>query len=183
MKVLPAPESCVFFVLLQAVSDSSALATARMAFVLCLTFENLLGRAVCGYGKSLQPLTELEVVSALRRSLATGRESSRVLDSRGACMSGELKGRKIAILATDGFEQVELTDPKKNVENAGATAEVLSVKDGSIKGWRFTDWGESVRVDKQLSKANADDYDALILPGGQINPDKLRMETSAVEFV
>jgi deglycase len=98
-------------------------------------------------------------------------------------MSGELKGRKIAILATDGFEQVELTDPKKNVENAGATAEVLSVKDGSIKGWRFTDWGESVRVDKQVSKANADDYDALILPGGQINPDKLRMETSAVEFV
>ncbi len=98
-------------------------------------------------------------------------------------MNGELKGRKIAILATDGFEQVELTDPKKNVEAAGATTEVLSVKEGSIKGWKFTDWGDSVRVDKQVNKANVDDYDALILPGGQINPDKLRMEKSAVDFV
>jgi len=98
-------------------------------------------------------------------------------------MSGELKGRKIAILATDGFEQVEFTDPKKNVEAAGATTEVLSVKDGSIKGWKFTDWGDSVRVDKQVIKANIDDYDALILPGGQINPDKLRIEKSAVDFV
>jgi protease I len=98
-------------------------------------------------------------------------------------MSGELKGRKIAILATDGFEHVELMDPKKNVEAAGATTEVLSVKDGSIKGWKFTDWGDSVRVDKQVIKANIDDYDALILPGGQINPDKLRIEKSAVDFV
>lgn len=101
-------------------------------------------------------------------------------------MSDELKGRKIAILATDGFEQVELTDPKKNVENAGATTEVLSVKDGSgnsIRGWKFTDWGDSVRVDKNVAKAKVEDYDALILPGGQINPDKLRMDKSAVEFV
>jgi protease I len=98
-------------------------------------------------------------------------------------MSGELKGRKIAILATDGFEQVELTDPKKNVEAAGATTEVLSVKDGSIKGWKFTDWGDSVRVDRHVAKASVDDYDALILPGGQMNPDKLRMEKPAVEFV
>ncbi|HEX6773975.1 MAG TPA: type 1 glutamine amidotransferase domain-containing protein [Acidobacteriaceae bacterium] len=98
-------------------------------------------------------------------------------------MSDELKGRKIAILATDGFEQVELTDPKKNMENAGATTEVLSVKEGSIKGWKFGEWGESVRVDKLVSKANVDDYDVLMLPGGQINPDKLRMEKPAVEFV
>jgi protease I len=98
-------------------------------------------------------------------------------------MSGELKGRKIAILATDGFEQVELTDPKRNVETAGASTEVLSVKEGSIKGWKFTDWGDSVRVDKLVSNAKVDDYDALILPGGQINPDKLRMEKPAVEFV
>jgi protease I len=98
-------------------------------------------------------------------------------------MSDELKGRKIAILATDGFEQVELTDPKKNVESAGATTEVLSVKEGSIKGWKFGEWGESVWVDKLVSKANVDDYDALMLPGGQINPDKLRMEKPAVEFV
>lgn len=112
-----------------------------------------------------------------------GTDIPRVLDNRGMCMSGELKGRKIAILATDGFEQVELTDPRKNVEAAGAQTEVLSVKDGSIKGWKFTDWGDSVRVDKQVSKANLDDYDALILPGGQINPDMLRMEKPAVDFV
>ncbi len=98
-------------------------------------------------------------------------------------MSGELKGRKIAILATDGFEQVELTDPKKNMESAGATTEVLSVKEGSIKGWKFTDWGDSTKVDKLVSKADVDEYDALILPGGQINPDKLRMEKDAVAFV
>ena len=75
---------------------------------------------------------------------------------------------------------------REDVENAGATTEVLSVKDGSgnsIRGWKFTDWGDSVRVDKNVAKANVDDYDALILPGGQINPDKLRMEKSAVEFV
>src|ERR1700730_11909537 len=98
-------------------------------------------------------------------------------------MSNELKGRKIALLATDGFEQVELTDPKKNVEAAGASTEVLSIKEGSIKGWKFTEWGDTVPVDKQVSKANVDDYDALILPGGQINPDKLRMDQSAVDFV
>jgi protease I len=95
-------------------------------------------------------------------------------------MNGELKGRKIAILATDGFEQVELTDPKKNVEAAGASTEVLSVKDGSIKGWKFTDWGDSVRVDKQVAKAKVDDYDALILPGGQINPDKRQWISCAI---
>lgn len=98
-------------------------------------------------------------------------------------MNGELTGRKIAILATDGFEQVELTDPRKNVEAAGARTEVLSVKEGSIKGWKHTDWGDTVRVDKLVGKANVDDYDALILPGGQINPDKLRMEKTAVDFV
>jgi protease I len=98
-------------------------------------------------------------------------------------MSDELKGRKIAILATDGFEQVELTDPKKNVENAGAATEVLSVKEGSIKGWKFGEWGESVRVDKLVGKAKIDDYDVLILPGGQMNPDKLRMDQTAVGFV
>ena len=98
-------------------------------------------------------------------------------------MSGELKGRKIAILATDGYEQAELTDPKKNVEAAGAVTEVLSVKEGSIKGWKVTDWGDSVKVDKLVSKANVEDYDALILPGGQINPDKLRIEKDAVAFI
>ena len=98
-------------------------------------------------------------------------------------MSGKLQGKKIAMLATDGFEQVELTEPKKNLENEGAQVTVLSVKPGEIKGWKFTDWGDTVKVDGLVSGASPDQFDALVLPGGQINPDKLRMEKDAVSFV
>ena len=76
-----------------------------------------------------------------------------------------------------------MTDPKKNFEAAGAKTEVLSIKDGEIKGWKFTDWGDSVKVDKLVSQARIEDYDALVLPGGQINPDKLRLDKDAVAFV
>jgi protease I len=104
-------------------------------------------------------------------------------------MSKELEGRKIAILATDGFEQVELTEPKKNLEDAGAMVTVLSIKPGEggkageIKGWDKTDWGKTVKVDGLVYDANPNDFDALILPGGQINPDKLRVDKDAVAFV
>ena len=98
-------------------------------------------------------------------------------------MSANLKGKKVAILATDGFEQVELTSPKEALETAGATVHVVSLKPGQIKGWKVKDWGESVKVDKVVDEAKPADYDALILPGGQINPDKLRMEPKAVAFV
>lgn len=98
-------------------------------------------------------------------------------------MSNRLQGKKVAILATDGFEQVELTDPKKNLEDAGATTEVISIKSGEIKGWDKTDWGKSVKVDRTLDQARAADYDILVLPGGQINPDKLRIDEKAVAFV
>ncbi len=95
--------------------------------------------------------------------------------------------RKIAILATDGFEQVELLQPKKLLEEAGLKVEVLApantAKPGEIKAWKFTDWGESVRVDRKVDDAKVEDYDALVLPGGQINPDKLRLETKAIEFI
>jgi protease I len=94
-----------------------------------------------------------------------------------------LQGKKIAILATDGFEQVELTEPKKALEEAGATTEVISPKSGEIKGWKFTEWGDKVRVDKTLDQARTQDYDALVLPGGVINPDHLRIEPKAVQFV
>ena len=97
--------------------------------------------------------------------------------------SDKLKGKRIAILATDGFEQSELTEPQKFLKNEGATVDVVSLKSGSIKGWDNTDWGDKVDVDKTLSEANASDYDALVLPGGQINPDKLRIEPTAVNFV
>jgi protease I len=98
-------------------------------------------------------------------------------------MSAILQGRKIAILATDGFEQVELTEPKKALEAAGASVDVISPKPGNIKGWKFTDWGDTIKVDKTLDEAKPEDYDGLVLPGGQINPDKLRMEPKAVAFV
>jgi len=94
-----------------------------------------------------------------------------------------LKGKKIAILATDGFEQVELMEPRKALDEAGATTVVVSPKDGEIKGWEFKDWGDTVKVDKALEDANPNDYDALVLPGGVINPDHLRMDPKAVNFV
>ena len=98
-------------------------------------------------------------------------------------MSTNLQGKKVAILATDGFEQVELTEPQKALQAAGATVHVISPKAGEIKGGKLTDWGETTKVDKLLSEAKATESDALVLPGGQINPDKLRTEPAAVAFV
>lgn len=94
-----------------------------------------------------------------------------------------LKNLKIAILATDGVEQVELSEPRKALDAAGAKTTLVSLKDGEIRGWNHTDWGETFRVDMALSKARAEDFDALLLPGGVINPDKMRMEPKAVAFV
>jgi protease I len=98
-------------------------------------------------------------------------------------MALNLKGKKIAILATDGFEQSELMQPRKALEEAGAHTEVISPNAGKIKGWDHTDWDEAVKVDKTLDNANPQDYDALVLPGGVINPDHLRMDPKAVKFV
>ena len=95
----------------------------------------------------------------------------------------ELANRKIAILSTDGFEQSELMTPQKKLTEAGAEVKVVSLKPGSIKGWDEDDWGESVEVDLVLDDAQADDFDALVLPGGQINPDLLRAEDSAIAFI
>jgi protease I len=98
-------------------------------------------------------------------------------------MSESLKGRRVAILATEGFEYSELTEPKKALEDAGAKTQIISPKEGKIKGWSKGDWGDSVSVDVNLNSANPNDYDALLLPGGVMNPDKLRMEPGAVQFV
>jgi protease I len=98
-------------------------------------------------------------------------------------MQQNLKGKRVAILATDGFEQVELTEPKKALEQAGAITEVISPKSGEIRGWKSKDWGDSVKVDKTLTNANPSDYDALVLPGGVASPDNLRMDEKAVRFV
>lgn len=98
-------------------------------------------------------------------------------------MDKKLQGKKIAILATDGVEQVELTEPKKALEEAGAETEIISIKDGEIKGWNHTEWGETFPVDKLVSEVDAQGYDALLLPGGVMNPDKLRVDRQAVAFV
>src|SRR5690242_21401623 len=97
---------------------------------------------------------------------------------------GPLKGCKIAILATNGFEQSELMKPKKLLEEAGATTVVIAPGDEShIKGWNHGEWGGQVEVDVPLGKARASDYDALVLPGGVINPDKLRLHEKAIDFI
>ena len=98
-------------------------------------------------------------------------------------MSTNLKGKKVAILATNGFEESELTGPRQHLEDAGATTEVLSLKTGEIKGWNHTDWGKSVKADRTVKDAKPAEYDALVLPGGQMNPDTLRTDKDAIAFI
>jgi protease I len=98
-------------------------------------------------------------------------------------MSKPLENKRVAILATDGFEESELLSPKQALEDAGAKVDVVSLKHGSIKGWKDGNWSQEVPVDRTVEKAMADDYDALMLPGGVINPDHLRRSAEAVEFV
>ena len=94
-----------------------------------------------------------------------------------------ISGKRVAILATHGFEQSELEVPLKKLREAGATVDVVSLKSGEITGWDKKDWGRAVPVDKTLDDASPADYDALVLPGGQMNPDLLRVEKKAVDFV
>ncbi len=98
-------------------------------------------------------------------------------------MAASLQGKKVAILATDGFEQAELLEPRKALEKAGAKTQVVSPKGPKIKGWDHDRWGEEVSVDVRLASAKAGDYDALLLPGGVMNPDKLRMDEQALRFI
>lgn len=95
----------------------------------------------------------------------------------------QLSGKKIAILVEDGFEQVEMTSPKEALEAAGATTHIVSPKPDKVKGWEHTKWGKEFPVDVAIEQANANNYDALLLPGGVMNPDKLRTNKKAVEFV
>lgn len=91
--------------------------------------------------------------------------------------------KKIAILATNGFEESELKSPKKYLEQQGWTADIVSPESGSIKAWAEKDWGKEYPVDKVLDNASASNYDALVLPGGVINPDQLRTNDKAIAFV
>jgi len=94
-----------------------------------------------------------------------------------------LQGKKVAILVTDGFEQVELLEPRKALDEAGATTKVVSPAGKKVKGWNHKEWGNEVPVDVALDSAKPEDFDALLLPGGVMNPDNLRMDPKAVEFV
>jgi protease I len=98
-------------------------------------------------------------------------------------MERSLAGKKVAILVADGFEQVELTEPRKALEAAGATVEIVSPAEEQVQGWNHDEKADLFNVDMPLKRARSDDYDALVLPGGVRNPDQLRMLTRAVEFV
>lgn len=95
----------------------------------------------------------------------------------------KLENKKIAILATDGFEQSELFQPMEALKKEGATVHLISNKDGEIKSWHKGNWGESIAVDKNIHTANEVDYHALVLPGGVINPDLLRINNAALDFI
>lgn len=98
-------------------------------------------------------------------------------------MEGKLSSKKVAILATDGFEHSELREPLNRLKEEGATAHIVSLKSGKIKAWDNNDWGKEYDVDKTVDEVSASDYNALVLPGGVINPDKLRVNDKAVSFV
>lgn len=98
-------------------------------------------------------------------------------------MEQKLKGLKVAILVADGFEQSELAEPKKALEQAGAKTAIISPVKGKVKGWKLKNWGDEFPVDVELSQANSEEYDALLLPGGVINPDTLRLNAAAINFV
>jgi protease I len=98
-------------------------------------------------------------------------------------MAETLTGKKVAILVTDGFEQVELTQPRKALDEAGAETAIVSPMSVKVKGWNHKEWGDEFPVDRKLDETDPSEYDALLLPGGVMNPDRLRMNPKAVEFV
>lgn len=98
-------------------------------------------------------------------------------------MGKQITGKRVAILATNGFEQSELTEPKRLLEEAGAQTTVVSLQEGEIRGWKEKNWGDTIHVDKTVEQCTPNDFDALMVPGGQMNPDILRTNPKAVEFV
>jgi protease I len=98
-------------------------------------------------------------------------------------MPNQLQGRRVAFIATDGVEQVELTEPWKAVEEAGGRPELISIKPGKIEAWQHFDKGDKFNVDRTIEEAQPDEYDALVLPGGVANPDVLRTDENVVDFI
>src|SRR5690606_30957172 len=104
-------------------------------------------------------------------NLPCGHASDRRYRGRGDRMAKDIQGRRVAILATKGVEQVELTEPRKALDQAGAHTELVAPEAGKVRAWNFAEWGDEFDVDVTLDSANPDDYDALLLPGGVMNPD------------
>lgn len=98
-------------------------------------------------------------------------------------MAGKLSNLRVAILATDGFEESELRKPREALDAAGAKTVVVSQRSGDIRGWSMRDWGDTIRADATLAEADPADFDALLLPGGVINPDRLRIDPKALAFI
>lgn len=122
-------------------------------------------------------------LTSIRRGI---RIASKFVDKGGSMFQKEnkkLNGRRVAILATDGFEQSELLEPKKALEEAGAEVDIVSLKKGDIRAWNNGDWGKAIPVDVTVDEVDFSDYVGLVLPGGVLNPDKLRMDEKAMEFV
>jgi deglycase len=107
----------------------------------------------------------------------------RTFERRKYMANENLKGLKVAILVENGFEQVEMVEPRKALDEAGAETLIVSPRDESVRGWNHKEWGDEFPVDLALDRATPQDFDALLLPGGVMNPDKLRMEPKAVEFI
>ncbi len=98
-------------------------------------------------------------------------------------MQRELNGKRVAIIVAEGFEQVEMTDPRQALQEAGAETEIVSPEEKKVQGWDEMDWGRKFKVDVPLAEASVDRYDALLLPGGVMNPDKLRLQPKAIELI
>jgi protease I len=95
----------------------------------------------------------------------------------------QASGKKVLIIATNGFEQSELEVPRDRLKAAGAAVDIAAPEKGEIKGWDKTDWGRPVKVDKSIDAVKADDYDAVVIPGGQINPDLLRVNATVLKLI
>ncbi len=117
------------------------------------------------------------------RAEVTGVASSSQAEKRRSHMGTKLEGKKVAFVVTDGFEQTELTGPLRALEEEGADCDVISPKEGKVKGWQHGNWADEIAVDVVLKDADASSYDALVLPGGVMNPDKLRIIPEVLAFV
>ncbi len=98
-------------------------------------------------------------------------------------MSEQLEGKRVAAVVDNGFEQVELTGPVKALRDAGARVDIVSPQKGEVRGWKMKEWGDTVQVDRTIDQVTANDYDAVLLPGGVMNPDRLRLNPKVVSFV